>query len=83
LTETYVLNPPFLNYCEGKMLMAFDDGGFTIKDVPTDDPTIPLFPIESHAQAGVILEWAGKQQIPDVQWAIVGEGPYGVHGKTI
>jgi hypothetical protein len=65
------------------MLMAFDDGGFKIKDVPTDDPTIPLFPIESHAQAGVILEWAGKQLIPDVQWAIVGEGPYGVHGKTI
>jgi hypothetical protein len=61
------------------MLMAIDDGGFKIKDVPTDDPSIPLFPIESHDQAVLILEWAKQQPVPDVQWGIVGEGPYGVH----
>jgi hypothetical protein len=65
------------------MLMAFDDGGFKIKDVPMDDTRIPRLPIESQAQAVVILKWARDQQVPDVQWAIVGNGPYGVHAKTI
>jgi hypothetical protein len=62
--------------------MAYDDGGFKIKDVPRDE-TILRFPVENQAQAALILEWAQKQRVPDVQWGIVGDGPYGVHGKTL
>jgi hypothetical protein len=56
------------------MPMAYDDGGFKIKDVPTDE-TILLFPIENHAQAALVLEWVQKQRVSEVQWGIVGEGP--------
>lgn len=61
------------------MLRAYEDLGFKINDA-MDDVRVPQHPIESHADALRILEEAKKQR-PDVQWEVVGNGPYGVHQK--
>jgi hypothetical protein len=63
-----------------KMLMAYEDLGFKIKD-STDDERVPVHPIDSLAHALQILEEAKKQR-SDVQWEIVGNGPFGVHQKS-
>ncbi len=62
------------------MLMAYDDCGFTIKDVPMEETRVPLRPIENLSDAERILAEA-KRQRPDVHWVIKGAGPYGVHGQ--
>jgi hypothetical protein len=64
---------------EGKMLMAYEDLGFKIKDIPMEEARVPLCPIDGHAAAVRILEKA-KIERPEVSWVIVGSGPYGVHG---
>lgn len=67
-------------FLEGKVLMAYEDLGFKIKDIPTDDPRIPQYPIDSLSRAEEIMAWARKER-PTVRWAIKGSGPYGVHGQ--
>lgn len=59
------------------MLTAYDDCGFTIKDIPTDDTRVPLFPIENLHAAKEILSWAKKEH-PSVNWIIEGKGPFRV-----
>jgi hypothetical protein len=64
------------------MLMAYEDvGGFKIKDYPLEETRVPFRPIDSHDKALQILEWA-KNERRDVQWKIVGNGPFGVHGHV-
>jgi hypothetical protein len=62
------------------MLMAYEDGGLRIKDIPMEETRVPLYPIESRSDAERILEEA-KRQRPDLRWAIKGTGPYGIHGQ--
>jgi len=62
------------------MLMAYEDLGFTIKDIPTDDPRVPAYPIESLSSAQEIIVWARAER-PTVRWVIEGKGPYRVHGE--
>lgn len=61
------------------MLMAYEDCGIKVKDIPTEETRIPVHPIDSLSEAQRILAMAKKQR-PDIQWAITGAGPYGVHG---
>jgi hypothetical protein len=65
------------------MLMAYDDLGYTIKDIPTDDQRVVLFPIESLSKAKKILAWARKER-PEVHWMIEskGQGPFRVRGTN-
>jgi hypothetical protein len=63
------------------MLMAYEDmGEFRIKDVPADDPRVPLYPINYLSKAAEIREWA-KNQGDDFIWKIEGKGPYRVSGN--
>ena len=62
------------------MLMAYEDLGFTIKDIPTDDPRVPVYPIENLSRAKEILAWAETER-PAVRWVIEGNGPFRVHGE--
>jgi hypothetical protein len=62
------------------MLMAYEDLGFKIKDIPADDPRVPLYPIESLSSAEEIMVWA-RTEHPTVRWVIEGKGPYRVHGE--
>ena len=68
------------SFLERTMLMAYEDCGFKIKDVPLEETRVPLLPMESRSEAERILSEA-KRQRPDVRWAIEGTGPYGVHGR--
>ena len=61
------------------MLIAYEDLGFTIKDIPTDDTRVPPYPTESLSRAQELMAWA-KTQSPTVRWVIEGKGPYRVHG---
>jgi hypothetical protein len=65
---------------ERTMLIAYEDGVFTIKDIPMEETRVPLHPIESLSDAQRILAEAKKQR-PEIQWTIKGTGPYGVHGQ--
>jgi hypothetical protein len=64
------------------MLMAYEDLGFKIKDT-TDDPRVPLYPIEKRPTAMEIIADARTQR-PDLNWAIEGKNgkkvPYRVVG---
>lgn len=60
--------------------MAYEDCGFKIKDVPTEEIRVPLYPIGNLADAQRILAEAQRRR-PEIQWAIKGIGPYGVHGQ--
>jgi len=62
------------------MLVAYDDCGFTIKDIPMEETRVPLHPIESRSDAARILAEAIRRR-QDVRWVIKGTGPYGVHGQ--
>jgi hypothetical protein len=62
------------------MLMAYEDLGLPIKDVPIEETRVPLHPIKSYSEAKWILAEAERQR-PDIQWTIRGNGPYGVHGQ--
>jgi hypothetical protein len=64
------------------MLMAYEDLGFQIKDIPLEDPRVPPFPIETRADAAKILEKA-KSQRPEILWMLEGNGPYRVREKKI
>jgi hypothetical protein len=59
------------------MLMVYDDAGFTIKDVPGDDPRPGAYPISDDSLAEKILAWA-KMTSPNVNWVLEGKGPYRV-----
>jgi len=63
------------------MLMAYDDGGFKIKDVPMEAARVPLCSIDDRSAAEQILVWAHEHR-PGTQWVIVGDGPFGVHEKS-
>lgn len=63
------------------MLMAYEDLRFQIKDIPTDDQRVPLYPIEKKPTAMRILAQARTER-PDLNWNIEekakGNGPYRV-----
>lgn len=62
------------------MLMAYDDCGFKIRDIPMEESRVPLYPIDNISHAERILTEARRQRA-DIQWVIKGTGPYGVHGQ--
>ena len=62
------------------MLMAYDDGGYTIKDVPSQDARVVALPIGDLAAAQKILAWA-KKVAPNVNWVLEGKGPCRVREK--
>ena len=62
------------------MLMAYEDGVFTIKDVPIEETRVPLHPMEKLADAQRIVAEAKKLH-PEIQWTIKGTGPYGIYGQ--
>jgi hypothetical protein len=62
------------------MLVAYEDLGFKIADIPPDDPRVPSRSIDTHANAEKVLAWA-KVERPEITWRIVGDGPFGVHGR--
>jgi hypothetical protein len=62
------------------MLMAYDDMGFKIKDFPTQERRVPNFPIDTLDKAKEIKTWASSER-PEINWQIVGTGPYSVREK--
>ncbi len=65
------------------MLTAYWDLGLQIKDLPTDDPRIPLFPFERLDYAESILARA-KVARPEIAWEIKEKGgSYGVREKRL
>jgi hypothetical protein len=63
------------------MLMAYDDCGYTIKDVPGGDDSRPgANPIDNLSAAMKILAWA-KKISPKANWVLEGKGPYRVREK--
>jgi hypothetical protein len=62
------------------MLVAYEDRGLQIKEIPSSEIKIFRHPIASHAEAIQILDEAAKLR-PDVHWVIVGLGPWGVRGE--
>jgi hypothetical protein len=62
------------------MLVAYEDRGLQIKDIPAKEITVFQHPFASHTEALRILAEAEKQR-PDVHWVIVGLGPWGVRGE--
>jgi hypothetical protein len=63
------------------MLVAYEDRGVQIKDIQRDDVDLLLHPIVSRDEAVRILAEAQRLR-PDVQWVIVGLGPWGVRGES-
>lgn len=61
-------------------MMAHDDGGFTIKDIPSDDARVGASSIRELSAAIKILAWA-KKIAPKVDWLLEGKGPYRVRAK--
>ena len=62
------------------MLVAYENHGLQIKEIPEEDIRVFLHPISSHAETLRILADAARQR-PDVRWVIVGVGPWGVRGE--
>jgi hypothetical protein len=62
------------------MLVAYDDLGLKIKDIPGDDARVGPNPIAAHVDA-IRIRDAAMAERPEVRWEIVGKGPWGVHGK--
>jgi hypothetical protein len=62
------------------MLIAYEDRGFHIDEIPAGDIGVFLHPVESFDEAKRILAEAFKRR-PDVGWLIVGTGPWGVRGE--
>lgn len=62
------------------MLVAYDDKGLQIEEIPDDEIKIFAHQIASHDEALRILAEAEKQR-PDVHWLIVKTGPWGVRGQ--
>jgi len=63
-----------------KMLMAYYDVGYTIKDVPSEDTRVGANPISDLTEAEKILAWA-KKTAPKVNWVLEGKGPWRVREK--
>jgi len=61
-------------------LMALKDPEFRIVDQPADQTTPSILPFAVRAEAEEVLKKATKQS-PGIRWAIVGDGPWGIHGK--
>lgn len=55
------------------MLTAYWDLELQIKDLPTDDPRVPMFPLESRDLAESILAKA-KIARPEIAWEIKQRG---------
>lgn len=63
------------------MLTAYWDLELKIKDLPTDDPRIPIFPLENRDLAESILAKA-KIARPEIAWEIKEQsGSYTVREK--
>lgn len=62
------------------MLVAFDDHGLRVEEIPAQEIMMFQHPIADHEEARRILDEAKKQH-PEVQWVIVGSGPWGVRGE--
>jgi hypothetical protein len=62
------------------MLVAYEDRGFHIDEISTGDIGAFLHRVVSLDEAKRILAEAAKRR-PDVQWLIVGTGPWGVRGE--
>ena len=63
------------------MLVAYEDRGLQIKEIPASEIIVFKHPIANHAEALRILDEAAKLR-PDVHWVIVGLGPWGVRGEV-
>jgi hypothetical protein len=61
------------------MLMAYEDLGFQIKDIPSDDPRGSLFPIENRTDATKLLKKAISER-PEILW---GDGTFRVCEKKL
>jgi hypothetical protein len=64
------------------MLVAYEDLGLKIKDIPGDDTRVGPHPIATYEDAVRIRDEAVAER-PEVRWEIVGKGPWGVHGKVM
>jgi hypothetical protein len=62
------------------MLVAYEDRGLRIEEIPPEEIMTFEHPVADHDEALRILAEAVKQR-PDVQWLIVGLGPWGVRGE--
>lgn len=63
---------------EGEMLVAYEDRGkLRIEEIPKEETRMPVHPINLFESAIRILEKASQKR-PDIQWTIVGGGPYSV-----
>jgi hypothetical protein len=62
------------------MLVAYEDLEFKIMDIPGDETRVGPYPIATRADA-VRIRDAAMAERPDVHWEIVGNGPWGVHGR--
>ena len=61
------------------MLVAYEDKGIHIKEIPVEDIKVFLHHVDNQDEAKRILAEAEKLR-PDVQWLVVGNGPWGVRG---
>ena len=61
------------------MLVAYEDLGLKIKDIPGEDTRVGPHPIATHPDAVRIRE-AAMAERPEVL-GNSGDGPWGVHGK--
>jgi hypothetical protein len=64
------------------MLVAYEAQGLHVDELPTENIKLFLHQIGTHDEAQRILAEAVERR-PDVQWFIVGKGPWGVRGEPI
>lgn len=64
------------------MLVAYEDSGLKIKDIPLDDTRVGPESIANLDDAIRIRDEAVARR-PEVRWNIVGEGPWVVHGTVM
>jgi hypothetical protein len=64
------------------MLVAYEDPGLKIEEIPLDDSLVGPKPIATRDDAVRIRDEAADQR-PEVRWEIVGVGPWGVHGTVM
>ena len=62
------------------MLVAYEDKGIRIEEIPLEDIKVFLHHVDTQDEAKRILAEATKLR-PDVQWLVVGIGPWGVRGE--
>ena len=62
------------------MLIAYEDRGLQIEEIPAEAIITFEHGVAVHDEALRILAEATKRR-PDVQWLIVGLGPWGVRGE--